>query len=105
MSRLRLIGAAALRRLQLYLLALLLVPGLLFGLLRYPSAALVAPDRAWRIAIGIDQLVNVAANGDEDETVSSRADRARAEGRRWGCVLCAVLDWIQTDHCQNARGT
>lgn len=36
------------------------------------------------------------------ETLSRRAGRARNEGKRWGCVLCRVLDAIQRDHCTRA---
>ena len=53
-----------------------------------------------RIAVGFDQLVNVAANGHEDETISSRAGKAAREGKRWGCVLCRLLNVFDNDHCQ-----
>ena len=69
---------------------------------RYCWAICTNPARAWRIAVGFDQLANVAANGDEDETISSRAEKARRKGRRWGCVLCRVLDWLDKDHCKNS---
>lgn len=105
MNRVHVLGAAVGRRIQLLALSIVLVAGLLFGLLRFLYATLASPDRAWRIAIGVDQLVNVAANGHEDETISSRADRAREEGRRWGCILCRLLDAIERDHCKKARGT
>lgn len=87
---------------------LLLIPVLalapLLALVRYLWAIITNPARAVRIAIGYDQLVNVAANGDEDETISSRADRARENGRRWGCVLCRLLDRLDPDHCKKSRG-
>lgn len=91
-------------RLVLVLLAPVLTVAPLLTLVRYLWAILTSPRRAWKIAIGYDQLVNVAANGSEDETVSSRAARARDEGRRWGCVLCKVLDWIDPNHCDKSRG-
>ena len=40
-----------------------------------------------RVAVAIDQLLNALFGGDEDETISSRAEKARRKGRRWGCVL------------------
>lgn len=89
-------------RLALLLPVLLLAP--MLAVLRYGWAWLTNPPRAWRIAIGFDQLANVAANGSEDETISSRAARARDEGRRWGCVLCKLLDKIEAGHCDNSRG-
>ena len=62
------------------------------------------PHKAWMIAIAFDRLVNASANGDPDETISSRADRARKERRTWGCVLCAILDWIDPGHCEDSAG-
>jgi len=58
--------------------------------------------RAWRILIGFDQLMNAATGGNEDETISSRAAKARQRGRQWGCVLCRLLDSIDKDHCNKS---
>lgn len=88
-------------------LLLLLVPMALavpVALLHYIWAVFTAPATALRIAIGFDQLANVALNGDPDETISSRAASARDKNRRWACVLCRVLDWLETDHCNKSRG-
>jgi hypothetical protein len=63
------------------------------------------PARAWAISIAIDRAANAAANGDHTETISSRANRARGECRRWGCVLCRILDWLQPNHCRDSAGT
>lgn len=76
-----------------------------FAGLRMLYCIMVHPARAWVIAVAHDQLVNAAANGDPDETISSRADRARRERRRWGCVLCRFLDLFQKDHCALSAGT
>ena len=54
------------------------------------------------IAIGIDQLGNAILRGDPDETVSSRAAKARNRGELWGCYLCAFLDWLDPDHCTSS---
>lgn len=54
------------------------------------------------IAVAIDQLVNSVMRGDPDETISSRAAKARALGKKWGCYLCRVLDWLDPDHCKNS---
>lgn len=67
-------------------------------------AILVGSPRAWRLAISYDQLFNAATGGGEDETVSSRANRAKSENRRWGCVLCKLLDWVEKDHCRKSEG-
>jgi len=52
-----------------------------------------------RLAVGLDQFANVLALGDPDETISSRAEKARRKGKRWGCVLCGLLDLIDRGHC------
>ncbi len=56
-------------------------------------------DYFWRIAVSLDQLVNTIFNGSEDETISSRAAKAQIRGKKWGCVLCKILDKIDKDHC------
>lgn len=56
--------------------------------------------RGQRIALAWDQLANAAFGGSEDETISSRAGRARRAGRRWGCVLCRLLDALDPGHCE-----
>lgn len=54
----------------------------------------------------IDCLCNAIALGDPNESISSRAGKARADGREWACALCAVLGYFATliagkptDHC------
>ena len=58
--------------------------------------------RAWTLAVSYDQLANAAFGGDEDETISSRSGKARREGRRWGCVLCKLLDRLDAGHCEKS---
>jgi hypothetical protein len=53
----------------------------------------------WNLLIALDQFVNTLLLGDPDETISSRAAKAMLEGKRWGCVLCRLLDYVQKDHC------
>ena len=55
-----------------------------------------------RVAVAIDQLFNALFGGDEDETISSRAAKARMKGKRWGCLLCRFLDWLDPNHCTNS---
>lgn len=57
--------------------------------------------RAWTIALGFDRTGNAAFGGSDGEYLSARANRARLEGRRWGCVLCKVLDAIKDNHCES----
>lgn len=63
----------------------------------------------WNILISIDQLLNTIAKGHPDETISSRAAKARIRGHRWGCILCAILDFLDENHCnghiENDRGS
>jgi hypothetical protein len=50
----------------------------------------------------LDQAGNTLAGGSPNETISERAAKARKTGRRWGCVLCGLLDRINPGHCDNA---
>ncbi|WP_224742911.1 hypothetical protein [Stutzerimonas kunmingensis] len=83
------------------LFLLCLVAGL-FAALRMAWSIIASPARAWKLSVAFDQLGNAAANGDEDETISSRAAKARRAGRRWGCLLCGLLDRIDPDHCEKS---
>lgn len=53
----------------------------------------------WNILVWFDQGTNTFLGGDPDETVSSRAAKAAARGRRWGCCLCKFLDLFEKGHC------
>lgn len=79
------------------------------AVLRMVYAIAVNPARAWQLSIAFDQLGNASGNGDPDETISSRAGKARLQGRRWGCVLCTLLDKLDPGHCdrfiERDRGT
>lgn len=65
---------------------------------------LIGSDRAWRMAKAYDRVGNTAIGGTDTETVSSHAYRAQQEGRRWGCILCKLLDRVEKDHCKNSAG-
>ncbi len=54
------------------------------------------------VLVWFDEGLNTLTGGDPGETVSSRAEKARMNGRTWGCVLCKILDKIQKDHCKIA---
>lgn len=53
-------------------------------------------------AVWIDEGFNTLAGGSPNETISERAAKARTAGRRWGCVLCRFLNWINPGHCDDA---
>lgn len=61
--------------------------------------------RGWTLAKSFDQLGNALAGGDEDELVSARAWRKRAEAPwRW---LRPAIDWAAAqlgdpNHCETA---
>lgn len=93
------------KRLILLLLYPLLITGLVLTAVRYLTCVISSPGKAWHIALMIDQTCNVDANGRVDQTISDRAALARNSGRRWGCVLCRILDAIQANHCSNSIGT
>jgi hypothetical protein len=50
----------------------------------------------------LDQAGNTLAGGSPNETISERAAKARNAGRKWGCVLCRILGWINPGHCDTA---
>jgi hypothetical protein len=54
------------------------------------------------LAILLDEAANTLVGGSPNETISERAAKARNAGRRWGCVLCRALNWINPGHCDNA---
>lgn len=54
------------------------------------------------LLILLDEAGNTLAGGSPNETISERAAKARATGRRWGCVLCRFLGWVNPGHCDRA---
>jgi hypothetical protein len=74
-----------------------------YAAVRMAWCIVVNPQRAWVMAIAHDELANAATGGDPGETISSRAFKAKVAGRKWGCVLCRLLDTIQADHCKNSE--
>jgi hypothetical protein len=50
----------------------------------------------------LDQALNTLAAGSPNETISERSAKARNAGRKWGCVLCSLLDKVNPGHCDNA---
>ena len=61
-------------------------------------AALAGSKRGWQIAVGFDQLFNVATGGCEDETISSRAYKAALRGDQWGIVVNGFLEKLDPGH-------
>lgn len=93
------------RRLGLAAIWLLCLAAAMVSLVWMAAAIIAGSGRAWRLAVGFDQMANTAAGGDEDETISSRAWRYRAEQPYR--ALQAVVDWAaalagEPDHCRAA---
>lgn len=65
-------------------------------------AACAGSPRAWRIALGFDQLANATFGGDEDETISARCWRLR-EGPLHS-ALVQVINFLANDpkHCEDS---
>lgn len=88
------------KRLMLLCLCLAGLVAVLIALLWGFVAALAGSERARRVAVGADQMLNAALGGSEDETISSRAGKGAARGIWHWCLLCRLLDWIDPRHCQ-----
>lgn len=92
-----------LKRISLFAFLLL---GILISIISIPRmiwAIISNSPRAINIALAYDQLGNAVFNGIQRETISSRAGRARLLKRRWGCVLCRLLDWAFAPyHCEKS---
>lgn len=56
-----------------------------------------------RVVVGLDQFLNVLTDGDNDETISSRAARAAEQGKKWGIDLSKILDDFQRNHGPKAQ--
>lgn len=56
---------------------------------------------SFRLMISVDQLMNTALNGSEDETISSRAAKRRST-KLWAKALCWLLNKLDPGHCEKA---
>lgn len=50
----------------------------------------------------LDEAANTLLGGSPNETISERSAKARAAGKRWGCILCGALNRISPGHCDRA---
>jgi hypothetical protein len=53
----------------------------------------------YSVACAMSVLINALTGGQAPETFSYRSAKARRAGKRWGCLLCRLLDTIDRDHC------
>ena len=89
---------------RLILLGLLpvLAVGSVLSLARYVIAIPTAPKRAWKVALAVDDLANVAGNGHLGQSISSRAAHAAVAGKTWGKIVCKGLNTLDPGHCVRA---
>ena len=57
---------------------------------------------AYRVLVSLNQLANTISGGAPDETISSRAGRAKLKGKRAGRAICWVLERFDRCHCTTA---
>lgn len=91
------------KRLTLIVILLLAAITFVWWSLRYVWYLFVNPAESWRLAISLDQLANTTMNGNEDETISSRAGRHK-DDEKWACLLCKLLDKLDANHCEKSIG-
>lgn len=93
---------AAVSRFKLFLLWFLCQAASLVAAAWMLCAIISGSPRAWRIALGNDQLANATFGGDEDESISSRCWRYRTDPSYAAWVK--RINWLFDDpnHCQNA---
>lgn len=91
------------KRVWLLVLTPLLLSAITAWAVKYVYCLIFNVDEARRLAISIDQTANAAFNGDEDETISSRAGRVK-DNEKWACILCKLLHKIDPNHCENSIG-
>jgi hypothetical protein len=68
-------------------------------------AIISGSPRALRIALAYDRVGNAATGGTDTETISSRANRGTVEGNRGWCLLCRLLDKLESGHCRKSAGS
>ena len=58
------------------------------------------------VLVSVDQVINALFFGDPDETISSRAGKARRLGSFKWMLIAEVLDWLcfvfERDHCRKS---
>lgn len=90
------------KRIGLALILPIILLGLVFTALRYVTCIFTNPEKGWHVALMVDETCNVDANGRVNWTISARAAKAWYAGHWWGCVLCKLLDAMQSEHCAKA---
>lgn len=76
--------------------------GALVSIPVYALQVIFSPKRAWNTALGVDDLGNATFGGELGQTVSAHAAYAQSKGKKWGCVLCKLLNVVNPGHCTRA---
>jgi hypothetical protein len=85
----------------IWLLILFLLPA---AMLRMLYCIATNQGKAFIQAKGFDRAGSALTNGSDNEYISSRAYQAMQKGKRWGCILCRILDSLDPDHCRKSAG-
>ena len=85
-----------------FILWLLCLAAAIVSLVWQLVAIVGSPRRAMRIAVGFDQTANAAFGGDEDETISARCWRNRAEPHYSALVQLINMLFNDRGHCESA---
>jgi len=89
-------------RLRLMAVSVLCMAAMVLAVVWFVFAVVGSPRRAWRIAVGFDQIANAAFGGDEDETISARCWRYRADPWYSAAVQIINLMFFDAHHCERA---
>jgi hypothetical protein len=53
------------------------------------------------LTLALDRFLNVVFfYGKADETISYNAATAEKNGKKWGCLFCKFLHWVDHNHCE-----
>lgn len=85
--------------LVIWLLILICLP---LAMLRMLYCIATNQDKAFMQAKGFDRVGSAMTNGSDDEYISTRAYEAMIKQKRWGCILCRLLDYLERDHCKKS---
>jgi hypothetical protein len=56
-------------------------------------------DKLWQFLVELDRKCNLYLLNGEDETISSRAGKAVANGNKVAILLCGFLHLLDKGHC------
>lgn len=84
---------------SIWMLILICVP---LAMLRMLFCIATNQDKAFIQAKGFDRVGSAMTNGSDDEYISTRAYEAMIKRKRWGCILCRMLDYLEREHCKKS---